>query len=105
MRRTAAPPQRLMCPCVCLLSYPLVPEEKPIAPDLLNQAGEAGMDAAEFDDDVAAFLEGGVRCCTELLTWLKPSSCRRLSTLACWSCSSSAPLFSLCRTNGRCCQV
>lgn len=42
------------------LRYPLVPEEKPIAPDLLNQAGEAGMDAAEFDDDVAAFLEGGV---------------------------------------------
>ena len=31
-----------------------------IAPDLVVLAEEAGMDAADFDNDVAAFLEGGV---------------------------------------------
>jgi hypothetical protein len=56
-------------------SYPLIPDEKPIAPDLLVQAGEAGMDAAEFDDDVAAFLEGGVRLAT-FETSRYPSSTR-----------------------------
>lgn len=42
------------------LRYPLIPEQKAIAPDLLQNAGEAGMSPADFDDDVAAFLEGGV---------------------------------------------
>eukprot|EP00049_Salpingoeca_infusionum_P002515 m.57728 g.57728 ORF g.57728 m.57728 type:complete len:204 (+) comp11625_c1_seq1:150-761(+) len=42
------------------LRYPLRPKGTVIAPDLLSTAGEAGMDAMDFDDDVAAFLEGGV---------------------------------------------
>lgn len=42
------------------LRYPLKSEREVIAPDLLCAAGEAGMDATQFDDDVAAFLEGAV---------------------------------------------
>ncbi|EDQ88194.1 uncharacterized protein MONBRDRAFT_9122 [Monosiga brevicollis MX1] len=42
------------------LRYPLKANGDVIAPDLLMSAGEAGIDAADFGDDVAAFLEGGV---------------------------------------------
>eukprot|EP00045_Choanoeca_perplexa_P013340 m.150933 g.150933 ORF g.150933 m.150933 type:complete len:209 (+) comp16326_c0_seq3:17-643(+) len=44
------------------LRYPLETDEAsaPIAPDLLMSAGEVGIDASDFGDDVAAFLEGGV---------------------------------------------
>lgn len=51
----SSPPPMFFC------SYPLPAAQEAIAPDLLNTAGEAGMDASEFDDDVAAFLEGAVR--------------------------------------------
>eukprot|EP00730_Choanoeca_flexa_P015489 TRINITY_DN7120_c0_g1_i2.p1 TRINITY_DN7120_c0_g1~~TRINITY_DN7120_c0_g1_i2.p1 ORF type:complete len:131 (+),score=32.36 TRINITY_DN7120_c0_g1_i2:427-819(+) len=40
--------------------FPTPDASAPIAPDLLMSAGEAGIDAADFGDDVAAFLEGGV---------------------------------------------
>ncbi|EGD79637.1 hypothetical protein PTSG_10485 [Salpingoeca rosetta] len=42
------------------LRHPLQAPGSVIAPDLLCKAEEAGMDASEFDQDVAAFLEGGV---------------------------------------------
>eukprot|EP01147_Barroeca_monosierra_P000109 gene109-3501_t len=42
------------------LRFPVEAPGSVIAPDLLCKAEEAGMDASEFDLDVAAFLEGGV---------------------------------------------
>ena len=53
------PPRPLRTPAHC--SYPLKCPETAIAPDLLESAGEAGIDTSEFGDDVAAFLQGGVR--------------------------------------------
>ena len=40
--------------------HPLQCDAAVIAPDLITEAAEAGMDASLFDDDVSAFLQGGV---------------------------------------------
>eukprot|EP00055_Hartaetosiga_balthica_P009466 m.37763 g.37763 ORF g.37763 m.37763 type:complete len:226 (+) comp6759_c0_seq1:1370-2047(+) len=42
------------------LRMPLKNKESVIAPDLFDKAEEAGMDAADLDEDVATFLQGGV---------------------------------------------